>query len=48
MFHIFSIFDIKMATQKFNNVDKFFLMHTDMTVVTIQSNKIVLNEVRAN
>ena len=38
-----------MATQKFTNFDKcFLLMHTDMTAVTIQSNKIVLNEVKDN
>ena len=46
----FSIFNIKMATQKFTSFDKilfvFFLMHTDMTSVTIQSNKIVSNEVK--
>ena len=41
-----SIFNIKMATQKFTNFDKFFLMHADMTAVTIQSNKIVSNEVK--
>ena len=35
-----------MATQKFTNFDKFFLMHVDMTVVTIQSNKIILNEIK--
>ena len=38
----------KMATQKFTNFDEFFLMHTDMTVVTIQSNKIVSKEVKNN
>ena len=39
-----------MATQKFPNFDKFFffLMHADMTAVTIQSNKIVLNGVKEN
>ena len=46
----FSNFNIKMATQKFTIFDKilfvFFLMHTDMTSVTIQSNKIVSNEVK--
>ena len=43
-----SIFNIKMATQKFTSFDKFFffLMHADMTAVTIQSNKIVSNEVK--
>ena len=34
-----------MATQKFTNV---LLTHADMTVVTIQSTKIVLNEVKDN
>ena len=44
-----SIFSIKMATQKLTNFDKFFKkMHADMTVVTMQSNKIVLNEVKDN
>ena len=37
-----------MATQKFINFDKFLKKCTDMTAVTIQSNKIVLNEVRDN
>ena len=38
-----------MATQKFTNFDKFFKkMHTDMTAVTIQSNKIISNEVKDN
>ena len=36
-----------MATQKFTNFDA-FLMHTDMTAVTIQSTKIVLNEGKDN
>ena len=31
-----SIFSIKMVTQKFTNFD-FFLMHADMTAVTMQS-----------
>ena len=35
-----------MAAQKFINFD--FLMHPDVTAVTIQSNKIVLNEVKDN
>ena len=36
-----------MATQKFTDFGKiFFLMHTDMTAVTIQSNKIVSSEAR--
>lgn len=34
-----------MATQKFNFV-KFFLIHTDITAVTIQANKIISNEVK--
>ena len=38
-----------MAAQKFTNFDKvFFKMHTDMTAVTLQSNEIVLNEVKDN
>ena len=37
-----------MATQKFTNFGKFFLMHADMTAVTIQSNKNVSNEVKEN
>ena len=36
-----------MVTQKFTNFDKVFLMHVDVTAVTIQSNKIVSNEVKA-
>ena len=43
-----SIFNIKMAAQKCTNFDKFFKMHTDMTAVTIQSNKVVSNEVKNN
>ena len=44
---IFFIFSIKVATQKFTNFDKlFFKMHADMTAVTIQTNKIVYNEVK--
>ena len=36
-----------MAAQKFTNFDnKFFLVHADMTTLTIQSNKIVSNEVK--
>ena len=35
-----------MATQKFTNYDKSFLMHADMTAVTIQSNKMVSNVVK--
>ena len=37
-----------MATQKFTNFDKIFLMHADMTAATIKSNKIALNEVKDN
>ena len=36
-----------MAIQKFTNFD-FLKMHVDVTVVTIQSNKIVLNEMKDN
>ena len=42
-----SIFNIKRTTQKFTNFDNFF-MHADMEAVTIQFNKIVLNEVKDN
>ena len=36
-----------MAAYKFTNFDTFFLkMHADMTTVTVQSNKIVSNEVK--
>ena len=35
-----------MVAQKFTNFGKFSLMHADMTAVTVQSNKIVLNEVK--
>ena len=37
-----------MATQKFTNFDDFLKMHADMMAVTIQSNKIVSNEVKDN
>ena len=37
-----------MAARNFTNFDKFFLMHADRTAVTIQSNKIVSNEVQDN
>ena len=37
-----------MATQRFTNFDKFFKTHAAMTAVTIQSNKIVSNEVKDN
>ena len=43
-----SISSIKMDAQKFANFDKFLKMHADMTAVTIQSNKIVSNEVKDN
>ena len=48
MLHIFSIFNIKMVTQNITNFDKFFKLHTGMTAVTVQSNKIVSNEVKDN
>ena len=41
-----SIFNIIMATLKFTNFDKFFKMPADVTAVTIQSNKIVSNEIK--
>ena len=41
---LFFISNIEMATWKFISFD-FFLMHIDMTAVTIQSNKIVSNEI---
>ena len=31
-----------MAAQKFTDFDNFFLMHADMTAITIQSNKMPL------
>lgn len=34
-----------MTTQKFSSLF-FFLMHTDMTAVTIQSYKIISNEIK--
>ena len=37
-----------MVTQKFTSFDVVFKMHADMTAVTIQSNKIVLNEIADN
>ena len=40
-----SIFNMKMATQKFTDFDKFFLMHNDSYHNT---NKIVLNEAKDN
>ena len=35
-----------MAAQKFTHFDKLFSMHIDMTAVTTQSNKIILDEVK--
>ena len=43
-----SILSIKMAKQKFTNFDFFKIMYCDMTAVTIQSNKSVLNKVKDN
>ena len=37
-----------MATQKFTNFEVFLKMHADMTTVTIQSNKLVSNEIKDN
>ena len=37
-----------MTAKKFTNFDKFFLMHADMTAVTIHSNQTVLNGVKGN
>ena len=41
-----------MATQKFTNFEWTFSvpfeMHIDMTAVTMQSNRIILNEAKAN
>ena len=48
MLRIFFHRHTKMATQKFTNFDKFFLMHADITAVTIQSNRIVSNEAKDN
>ena len=48
MLHIFFHLNIKLAAQKFTSFDKFFLVHADMTAVTIQSNNIVSNEVKDN
>ena len=42
-----AIFNTKMAAQKFTSFDILFKnMHADRTAVPIQSNKIVLNEVK--
>ena len=43
-----SVVSIKITTQKLTNFDVFFKMHADMIDVTIQSNKIVSNEVKDN
>ena len=48
LLHFFFLFNIKMATQKFTNFDKRFLMHADVTAIITQSNKIVSNEVQDN
>ena len=42
-----SIFSIEVTTQKFTNC-VIFLMHTNVTTVTMQSSKIVSNEVKDN
>ena len=41
-----SIFNIKMANE--NSPVLVFFIHADMTAVTVQSNKIVSNEVKDN
>ena len=38
----------KITAQKVTNFGTFVLMHTDMTAVTIQFNKIVSNEIKDN
>ena len=43
----YSLFNSETAIQKFSNF-KFFKLHVNMTAVTIQSNKIVLNQVKDN
>ena len=43
-----SIFSNKIAAQKCTDFGKFFLMHADMTAVTIQYNKTVSNKVKDN
>ena len=40
------MFNIKVAIQKFTNLVSFLKMHADITVVTIPSNKIILNEIK--
>ena len=42
------MFNIKVAIQKFTNLVSFLKMHADITVVTIPSNKIILNEIKDN
>ena len=37
-----------MAVQNFTKVVKFFIVHADVTAVTIQSNKVVWSEVKDN
>ena len=46
MFLFSFVFNIKMATQKFTSLIHFLKMHTDMSAVTMQSNKIVSNEIK--
>ena len=48
MLLFYSFFNSKIAIQKFTNFIKFFKLHVNMTAVTIQSNKIVLNQVKDN
>ena len=48
MLSISPIFNIKMATQEFTNFEVFKKMHAGITAVTIQSNKIDLNEIKDN
>ena len=43
-----SIFNIKMATEKFTNFNTLLKMHTDMKAATKQCNEIILNEVKNN
>ena len=38
------MFNVKMATQKFTNFDKFLKMYAGMTTVTIQPSKIASDE----
>ena len=48
MLLFYSLINIKMATQKITNFDKFFIMHTDMPAVELYCNVIVSNEVKHN